>query len=82
MTVTAETPSLLERAHCAKCRGELLYVAALPHPKAPQMRKTTFVCYPCNRTWTYPLAAEVAGRYEAEALLAGQGGSGSSVAEL
>lgn len=54
-----------EKAFCPKCRQPLFYVTALPHPKAPQMRKTTFVCYPCNRTWTYSLAAEVAERYAA-----------------
>jgi hypothetical protein len=52
-----------ETAFCPKCRNALLFVTALPHPKAPQMRKTTFVCYPCNRTWTYPLAAAVADLY-------------------
>jgi hypothetical protein len=31
------------------------------------MRKTTFVCEPCHRTWTYPLAVEIAELYAAEA---------------
>ena len=52
---------------CPKCRNALVYVTTLPHPKASQMRKTTFVCYRCNRTWTYPLAAEIADIYAAEA---------------
>jgi hypothetical protein len=41
----------------------MLYVTAVPHPKAPQMRRTTFVCYPCNRTWSYTLSADMAERY-------------------
>ena len=31
------------------------------------MRKTTFVCRPCNRTWNYPLLTEIAERYAADA---------------
>jgi RNase P subunit RPR2 len=58
-----------EQAFCPKCRHVLLYAAALPHPKSPQMRKTTFVCSPCNRTWTYPLATEVADLYAAQSEL-------------
>jgi hypothetical protein len=57
---------MLEKAFCPKCRSALLYVTALPHPTAPQMRKTTFVCRPCNRTWTYPLTVEIAELYAAE----------------
>jgi RNase P subunit RPR2 len=52
-----------EQAFCPKCRSVLTYVTALPHPKSTQMRKTTFVCYPCNRTWTYPLVTEIADLY-------------------
>jgi hypothetical protein len=59
----AMTTDQIERALCPKCHNSLLYVTAMPHPKAPQMRKTTFVCYPCNRTWTYPLIAELAELY-------------------
>jgi uncharacterized protein YbaR (Trm112 family) len=55
-----------EKAFCPKCKNALLYVTALPYPNAPSMRKTTFVCYRCNRTWTYPLAAEIAELYAAE----------------
>jgi len=58
---------MLETALCPKCRSALIYVTALPHPRAPQMRKTTFVCRPCNRTWTYSLTAEIAEYYAAEA---------------
>jgi hypothetical protein len=35
------------------------------------MRKTTFVCYGCHRTWTYSLAAEMAEQYAAEAPIHG-----------
>ena len=52
-----------ETAFCPKCHGALLYVTALPHPRSAQMRKTTFVCTPCNRTWSYALAAEIAALY-------------------
>jgi hypothetical protein len=60
---------MLQTALCPKCRSALLYVTALPHPNAPEMRKTTFVCRSCNRTWTYPLTAELAELYAAEAAL-------------
>jgi RNase P subunit RPR2 len=59
-------PDHIEDAVCQKCQTPLLYVTALPHPKSPQMRKTTFVCYQCKRTWTYPLAAEIAEYYGAK----------------
>jgi hypothetical protein len=50
-------------APCPKCHGEMIYVTALPHPKAPQMQKTTFVCYNCNQTRTYSLSLEMAEAY-------------------
>jgi uncharacterized protein YbaR (Trm112 family) len=56
-----------ETARCPKCRTELLYVTSLPHPQSRSMRKTTFVCRECQRTWTYPLAAEIAEQYAAKA---------------
>jgi len=34
----------------------LIYVTSVPHPKSPATQRTTFVCYPCNRTWSYTLA--------------------------
>jgi hypothetical protein len=52
-------------APCPKCRTEMFYVAALPHPKSPGMRKTTFVCYGCNQTRTYSLSDEMAKAYVA-----------------
>jgi transposase-like protein len=58
---------MVETALCPNCRHELIYVTAMPHLKAPQMRKTTFVCRPCNRTWNYSLSAEIAERYAADA---------------
>ena len=50
-------------AFCPKCRSALVYVTCLPHPRSPQMRKTTFVCNPCNSTWNNSLAAEMAELY-------------------
>jgi hypothetical protein len=41
----------------------MIYVTAVPHPNAREMRRTTFVCYPCNRTWTYALSPEMAAAY-------------------
>jgi hypothetical protein len=43
----------------------LIYVTSVPHPKAPAMQRTTFVCYPCNRTWSYALAPAMAEAYAA-----------------
>ena len=50
-------------APCPKCHAEMIYVADLPHPKAPNMRKTTFVCYGCNQTRSYALSDEMAKAY-------------------
>jgi hypothetical protein len=50
-------------APCPKCRTEMIYVVALPHPKSPSMRKTTFVCYGCHRTRNYALSEEMAKAY-------------------
>lgn len=66
LTIRLKNILMLEKAPCPKCRSALCYVTALPHPKAPQMRKTTFVCQPCNRTWTYALTAEIAELYAAD----------------
>ena len=52
-------------APCPKCHTEMTYVAALPHPKSPTMRKTTFVCYGCSQTQNYALSAEMAREYVA-----------------
>jgi len=52
-------------ARCPKCRAELLYVTALPHPQAPRMRRTVFVCYGCNQTINYSLSAAMAEAYAA-----------------
>jgi len=41
----------------------MIYVTAIPHPKAQGMRRTIFVCYPCNRTWNYTLSPEMAEAY-------------------
>jgi DNA-directed RNA polymerase subunit RPC12/RpoP len=52
-------------ARCPKCAHPLLYVTSVPHPKAPEMQRTTFVCSPCNRTWSYALAPAMAEAYAA-----------------
>jgi hypothetical protein len=52
-------------APCPKCHNEMIYVASLPHPKSPTMRKTTFVCYTCNQTRSYALSEEMASAYVA-----------------
>jgi hypothetical protein len=52
-----------KRAACPKCGDDMLYVTAIPHPNAPAMRRTIFVCYPCNRTWNYTLSPEMAAAY-------------------
>jgi len=54
-------------ALCPKCGDPLIYVTSVPHPKAPAMQRTTFVCYPCNRTWSYALAPAMAEAYAASA---------------
>ena len=48
-------------ALCPKCHSEMRYVTAMPHPKAPEMQRTTFVCYSCNQTRTYVLSSAIAG---------------------
>jgi hypothetical protein len=46
----------------------MTYVTSLPHPKAPEkMLKTTFVCFRCNRTFSYVLSPEMAAAYLTEA---------------
>jgi len=56
-------------ARCPKCAHPLLYVTSVPHPKAPEMQRTTFVCYSCNRTWSYALAPAMAEAYAAASIL-------------
>ena len=52
-------------ALCPKCHSEMRYVTAMPHPMAPEMQRTTFVCYSCNQTRTYVLSSAMAGAYAA-----------------
>jgi transposase-like protein len=59
-----------DKAVCPKCHSEMIYVTAMPHPRAPEMQQTTFVCYPCNRTWNYALSAGMAAAYAASAIVA------------
>lgn len=54
-------------ASCPKCHHDMTYVTSVPHPKAPQMLKTTFVCFRCNRTFSYALSPEMAAAYSNEA---------------
>jgi transposase-like protein len=53
------------RAPCPKCSRDLIYVTTTPHPNAREMRRTTFVCYACNRTWNFMLSPETAGAFYA-----------------
>jgi transposase-like protein len=52
------------KAFCPKCHSQMAFAVALPHPKAAAMVKATFLCQPCNRTWTYILSTEMAERYQ------------------
>ena len=54
---------------CPKCRTDMIYVTAIPHPTATQMLRTTFVCYPCNQTRAYMLSATMADIYATAAAL-------------
>jgi hypothetical protein len=38
----------------------MIFVATLPHPRSPQMQRTTFVCYGCNQTRSYSLSTPMA----------------------
>jgi hypothetical protein len=53
------------KARCSKCQNEMIFVASVPHPKSPQMRRTTFVCYACNQTRSYALTHAMAEAYAA-----------------
>ncbi len=44
-------------ARCQKCRSDMTHVTDLPHPLAPTMVKSMFVCRACNQTRTYILPA-------------------------
>jgi len=52
-------------APCPRCRAGMIYVTALPHPHAPAMRRTVFLCTPCNQTRNYSLSAAMAAAYAA-----------------
>jgi hypothetical protein len=52
-------------APCPKCRTRMAYVTTMPHPKAPEMQRTTFVCYICNQTRNYSLSLAMAELYAA-----------------
>ena len=52
-------------APCPKCRTEMICVTTMPHPRAPEMQRTTFACYGCNQTRSYSLSATMAEAYAA-----------------
>jgi len=53
------------KALCPKCRNAMIYVTAMPHRTAHEMRRTTFVCYTCRQTRNYMLSALMADAYAA-----------------
>ena len=59
-----------EEPVCPRCRSMTIYVTAVQHPRSTQMQQTTFVCYPCNRTWNYALSSEMASTYATKAMVA------------
>jgi hypothetical protein len=62
---TAQVTARDLTAPCPKCRADMVYVTALPHPYAPEMRRTVFLCAPCNQTRNYSLSAAMAEAYAA-----------------
>jgi hypothetical protein len=44
----------------------MTYVTAVAHPSNADLLQTTFVCYPCNRTYNYALSQEMAASYATE----------------
>ncbi len=50
-------------ASCPKCHADMVYVTALPHPHAVQMRRTVFLCFGCNQTRNYSLSPAMAEAY-------------------
>lgn len=60
---TASEPAHDLSAPCPKCRAKMIYVTALPHPHAPEMRRTVFLCAPCNQTRNYSLSIAMAEAY-------------------
>jgi hypothetical protein len=69
------------KALCPKCGERLIYVTSVPHPRSPAMQRTTFVCYPCNRTWSYALAPAMAEAYAASNADGGEQHQDASVGE-
>jgi RNase P subunit RPR2 len=53
------------KALCPKCHNAMIYVTAMPHRTAHEMRRTTFVCYTCRQTRNYMLSALMADAYAA-----------------
>jgi hypothetical protein len=45
----------------------MIYVTTVPHPIAPRMRRTTFLCCTCNQTKSYSLSPDMAAAYAAAA---------------
>jgi hypothetical protein len=63
--LAAAAPPEVLKAPCPKCHNEMVYVTHLPHPLAPQMQRTTFLCVRCNQTRSYALSAKMAAAYAA-----------------
>jgi RNase P subunit RPR2 len=64
------TTNQTARVLCPKCHSEMRYITAMPHPNAPQMQRTTFVCCSCNKTRKYMLSAAMANAYAAASAVA------------
>jgi hypothetical protein len=58
-------PDQTTQAVCHKCQSAMIFVTAMPHPTARQMRRTTFVCYTCRQTRSYMLSLLMADAYAA-----------------
>jgi len=58
-------PDQTTQAICHKCQSAMIFVTAMPHPTARQMRRTTFVCYTCHQTRNYMLSSLMADAYAA-----------------
>ena len=44
-----------QSAPCPKCRSSMAHVTDVPHPLAPKMMKSFYICRACNQTRTYIL---------------------------
>jgi hypothetical protein len=44
-------------AICPQCRASMMHIATTPHPVVRNMRRSIYLCSPCNCTRTYMLPA-------------------------